>query len=47
MNDLIVVINAGSTTVKFAGYEVCDNSTGYEDSIGESRNLTPQVPDLM
>ena len=28
MNDLIVVINAGSATVKFAGYEVCDNSTG-------------------
>ena len=28
MNDLIVVINAGSVTVKFAGYEVCDNSTG-------------------
>lgn len=26
MNDLIVAINAGSATVKFAGYEVCGNS---------------------
>ena len=27
MNDLIVVINAGSATVKFALYAVCDNGT--------------------